>query len=102
MVVPVFNNNIPAYHRVNKKTIKTPTSQSEENSVFLTPKKFEEQIEKICKSSKCTRLEAIFIWCDENGYESEDILPLINNTLRQNLEIDGIESGLLKKKISIF
>lgn len=79
-------------------------SRTDENTHFLTPKKFEEQIEAICVKCKSTRLESIFIWCTENEYDPEDVIQLINATptLKQNLEIDGIENGLLKKKKSIF
>lgn len=74
----------------------------EDDNHFLTPRKFEEQIEEIVVKSKCTRLEAIFIWCKENEYDPEDVVPLINTTLKQNLQIDGIENGLLKRKNSLF
>ena len=76
--------------------------EKDEDSHFLTPRKFEEQIEQTVVKCKCTRLEAIFIWCKENEYDPEDVVPLINTTLKQNLQIDGIENGLLKRKNSLF
>lgn len=74
----------------------------EDKTHFLTPKKFEEQIKEITVKHKCTHLEAIFIWCNQNEFDYQDVIPLISTTLKQNLEIDGIDNGLLKRKKSLF
>jgi hypothetical protein len=92
----------PIFYKIQMQQQSNKEQIPEEKSHFLTPKKFEEQINQLVDKDKCTHLEAIFIWCSRNDVDYQDTLPLISNTLKQNLEIDGIDNGLLKRKRSLF
>lgn len=65
---------------------------------FLTPESFLTNIEKIMAEKKINHIEAIVDYCDENGLEFNDILPVITRSMKERIKYDAMESGMMRQE----
>jgi hypothetical protein len=54
-------------------------------------------IEQIVKEKKCSHLDAVLKYCQENFIDPEDMKPLISKALKQKIEANFIEMNYLPK-----
>jgi hypothetical protein len=64
---------------------------------FLTPSKFALEIENIVISQKCNYIDAIVLFCEENGLEIESVTKLVSKPLKERLKNDAINLNFMKK-----
>lgn len=76
--------------------------QSEKKELQLqlneTPITFSLTIHDMAKEKRCSFLDAILIYCDENDVEPEYIAGLISETLKAKLAEEAQAANLIKKK----
>lgn len=58
-------------------------------------------IEQIVKEKRCTHLEAVLKYCQENFIDPEDIKKLISKALKQKIEANFIEMNYLPKQAKL-
>jgi len=63
---------------------------------FLTPSKFSLEIENIVVTEKCNYIDAIVMFCEQNGIEVETVTKLISKPLKERLKYDAINLNFMK------
>jgi hypothetical protein len=58
-------------------------------------------IEQLVKEKKCTHLDAVLKYCQENFIDPEDMKPLISKALKQKIEANFIEMNYLPKQAKL-
>lgn len=66
--------------------------------MFETPSQFSLHIEKLALEKRISRMDAVLLYCQENFIDPEDIVPLINKSLRDKIEADARENNFLPKQ----
>ncbi len=64
---------------------------------FLTPSKFALEIEKIVAEENLNYIDAILLYCENNGLEVESITKLISKPLKERLKWDATRLNFMKK-----
>lgn len=63
---------------------------------------FSKYIEQLVREKKgLTHMEAVLFYCKENFVEPEDIKKLINKSLKEKIEIDMQNDGLLPRNATL-
>lgn len=65
--------------------------------MFEDSNSFSMYIEQIVKEKKCTHLEAVLKYCEENYIDPQDIKSLIGKALKQKIEANFIEMNYLPR-----
>lgn len=68
---------------------------------FETPSQFSLYIEQLALAKKMTLLETILEYCEENYIDPEDLKTMINKTLKDKLEKDLQNLGMLPKHTNL-
>jgi hypothetical protein len=58
-------------------------------------------IEQIVKEKKCTHLEAVLKYCEENFIDPQDMKSLIGKSLKQKIEANFIDMNYLPKQAKL-
>ena len=58
-------------------------------------------IEQIVKDKKCSHLDAVLKYCEENYIDPQDIKSLISKSLKQKIEANFIEMNFLPKQAKL-
>lgn len=69
--------------------------------MFDDSNSFSLYIEKVVKEKKCSHLEAILKYCEENYIDPRDIKSLISKSLKQKVETNFIDMNFLPKKAKL-
>ncbi len=65
--------------------------------MFEDSNSFSMYIEQVVKEKKCTHLEAVLKYCEENYIDPQDIKSLISKSLKQKIEANFIDMNYLPK-----
>lgn len=69
--------------------------------MFENSNSFSLHIEQVVKSKKCTYLEAVLAYCEENFIDPQDIKKMISKSLKQKIESDFIDMNYLPKQAKL-
>jgi len=69
--------------------------------MFDDSNSFSLYIEQVVKEKKCSHLEAILKYCEENYIDPQDIKSLISKSLKQKVETNFIDMNYLPKKAKL-
>lgn len=65
---------------------------------FRSPNEFSLYIEEIVQVEKIKYMDAVIKYCNEIDIDVESIAKLINNSLKDKIQIEAEEQNFLKKK----
>lgn len=71
-----------------------------EHEIFLTPESFLVIIQERMKNSSINHIDAILEYCEDQGVEVEDVIPLITRPMKELITADAVDSGLMKSASS--
>jgi hypothetical protein len=63
----------------------------------MNSKEFSLKIEDIVKEKKCSYLDAVVLFCDENEIDPSTTKPLISKSLKEKIKIEAIDKKLIKE-----
>ena len=66
----------------------------------MNSKEFSLKIEEIVKQKRCSYMDAVVLFCDENEIDTSTIKPLISKSLKEKIKLEAIDLKLLKEKSS--
>ena len=66
--------------------------------MIVTPSKFALLIEDIVKDKKVNYMEAVVLYCEENGIDPSSIKPLVNKHLKEKIAYEAQSLNMLKDK----
>lgn len=69
--------------------------------MFDDSNSFSLYIEQVVKEKKCSHLDAILQYCEENYIDPQDIKSLISKSLKQKVETNFIDMNYLPKKAKL-
>lgn len=69
--------------------------------MFNTATEFSLYIEDLTKEKRLSHMDAILQYCTENYLEPDEIVPLISKSLRDKIENDFKEVGMLPKNATL-
>lgn len=64
---------------------------------ILSTQKFSLLIEDFVKQKRCSYMDAVVLYCQENEIEIETAAKLINTKIKQQIEVEAIELNFLPK-----
>ena len=67
-------------------------------TMIVTPSKFALLIENIVKDKKVSYMEAVVLYCEENGIDPSNVKPLINKHLKEKIAYEAQSLNMLKDK----
>lgn len=71
---------------------------TEVNAMFLTEESFFKTIANIVVENNFDYIEAIVFFCEENDLDIEEIIPLINRTMKEKIKVSAEDKGLVKRE----
>jgi len=66
----------------------------------MNSKEFSLKIEEIVNQKRCSYMDAVVLFCDENEIDTSTIKPLISKSLKEKIKLEAIDLKLLKEKSS--
>ena len=66
--------------------------------MIVTPSKFALLIENIVKDKKVSYMEAVVLYCEENGIDPSNVKPLVNKHLKEKIAYEAQSLNMLKDK----
>jgi endonuclease V-like protein UPF0215 family len=87
MLISLLNIEMPDNSEINKAI----------NDKFISKEKFAEDIESIVLNKKMNYIDAIVLYCEENGIEIESVNKLISKPLKDKIKFLATELNYLKK-----
>jgi len=66
----------------------------------MNSKEFSLKIEEIVKQKRCSYMDAVVLFCNENEIDTGTIKPLISKSLKEKIKLEAIDLKLLKEKSS--
>ena len=66
--------------------------------MIVTPSKFALLIENIVKDKKVSYMDAVVLYCEENGIDPSNVKPLVNKTLKEKIAYEAQSLNMLKDK----
>ena len=87
MLVNLFNIEMPDSTELNKAI----------NAKFVSKEKFASDIEAIVLKSNLNYIDAVVLYCEENGIEIESVGKLISKPLKDKIKFEATELNYLKK-----
>lgn len=64
---------------------------------ILSTQKFSLLIEDFVKQKRCSYMDAVVLYCQENEIEIETAARLINTKIKEQIEVEAIELNFLPK-----
>jgi len=71
--------------------------QKELEKKFITSERFCQEIEQIALKEKINYIDAIVLFCENNGIEVDSVTKLISKPLKEKLKWDAIRLNFMKK-----
>ena len=87
MLVNLFNLEMPDSNELNKAI----------NEKFVSKEKFASDIEALVLDTKMNYIDAIVLYCEQNGIEIENVGKLISKPLKDKVKFVATELNYLKK-----
>lgn len=72
-----------------------------ENKMFKSSNEFSLYIEKTAKEKRMTHMDAVLQYCKDNFLEPEDVVSLINKSLKDKIEMDFRDANMLPKQATL-
>jgi cytochrome b subunit of formate dehydrogenase len=69
--------------------------------MFKTSNEFSMHIERFAKENRTTHMDAVLEYCKTNFVEPEDIVRLINKSLKDKIEMDFRDANMLPKQAQL-
>ena len=66
--------------------------------MIITPNKFALLIEEKVKTKRMSYMDAIILYCEENGIDPSNTQALINKTLKEKIAYEAQSLNMLKEK----
>ena len=66
----------------------------------MNSKEFSLKIEEFVKQKRCSYMDAVVLYCNENDIDTGSVNPLISKSLKEKIKIEAIEKRLLKESKS--
>ena len=66
--------------------------------MIVTPSKFALLVENIVKDKKVSYMDAVVLYCEENGIDPSNVKPLINKHLKEKIAYEAQSLNMLKDK----
>jgi len=66
----------------------------------MNSKEFSLKIEEIVKQKRCSYMDAVVLFCDDNEIDTSTVRPLISKSLKEKIKLEAIDLKLLKEKSS--
>jgi hypothetical protein len=66
----------------------------------MNSKEFSLKIEEFVKQKRCSYMDAVVLYCNENDIDTGTVNPLISKSLKEKIKIEAIEKRLLKESKS--
>ena len=63
----------------------------------MNSKEFSLKIEEIVKEKRCSYLDAVVLFCDENEIDPSTTKPLISKSLKEKIKMEAIDKKLIKE-----
>ena len=70
--------------------------------MIITPNKFALLIEEKVKTKRMSYMDAIILYCEENGIDPSNTKALINKTLKEKIAYEAQSLNMLKEKTAKF
>ena len=67
------------------------------NQKFISKDKFAEEIETLVKLQKCSYIDAIVQYCENNEIELDTVNKLVSRPLKEKIRYEATELNFLKK-----
>lgn len=77
------------------------TDSSEEESNFMSKKKFTKMVENTVKTKSMSYMEAVVYLCDDNKLEIEDVKKYIATSIKEKIELEAMNLNFLEKGKSL-
>ena len=68
--------------------------------MIITPNKFALLIEEKVKTKRMSYMDAIILYCEENGIDPSNTKALINKTLKEKVAYEAQNLNMLKEKVA--
>ena len=66
--------------------------------MIITPSKFALLIEGYVKDKKMNYMDAVILYCEENGIDPSNVKPLVNKHLKEKIAYEAQSLNMLKDK----
>jgi hypothetical protein len=87
MLVNLLNIEMPEQNELNKAL----------NEKFVSKEKFASDIEALVLKTNMNYIDAIVLYCEQQGIEIESVGKLISKPLKEKVKFDATELNYLKK-----
>lgn len=74
------------------------TDSSEEESNFMSKKKFTKMVEDAVRKKSMTYMDAVVYLCDDNQLEIEDVKKYIATSVKEKIELEAMNLNYLEKR----
>ena len=64
---------------------------------MMSKEEFSLKIEKFVREKRCSYLDAIVLFSEQNGIEVESAAQMVNTTIKQKLEVEAQDLNFLPK-----
>ena len=80
---------IPSVKNFTKITLTKKLKECIIAVMIVTPSKFALLIENIVKDKKVSYMEAVVLYCEENGIDPSNVKPLVNKHLKEKIAYEA-------------
>ena len=87
MLINLLNLEMPDQNELDKAI----------NEKFVSKEKFASDIEALVLETKMNYIDAIVLYCEDNGIEIERVGKLISKPLKEKVKFDATELNYLKR-----
>ena len=87
MLINLLNLEMPDQNELDKAI----------NEKFVSKEKFASDIEALVLKTKMNYIDAIVLYCEDNGIEIERVGKLISKPLKEKVKFDATELNYLKR-----
>ena len=74
------------------------TDSGEEESNFLSKKKFTKMVEDAVRKKSLSYMDAVVYLCDDNQLEIEDVKKYISTSIKEKIEMEAMNLNYLEKR----
>ena len=79
----------------------TSDNQTDTSRIFKDANSFSLYIEEIARNKKCSHIDIVLKYCNENFIDPQEIKSLINKSLKDKMQNDFQDSGHLPKQAQL-
>jgi len=75
-------------------------SGSNQRTNIMNSKEFSLKIEGIVKEKRCSYMDAVLSYCEDNEIDPSTTKPMISKSLKEKIKTEAVDLRLLKEKPS--